>query len=74
MLNNFVKRIKRAPWVLGQELTKKPVNKQSVISDLFVWRCNKDWDTYFELIDIAALFGNDSQHYIDIVFLKFPLT
>jgi len=68
MLNNFVKRIKRAPWVLGQELTKKPVNKQSVISDLFVWRCNKDWDTYFELIDIAALFGNDSQHYIEIVF------
>ena len=68
MLNNFVKKVKKVPWVLGQELTKKPVNPQSVISDLFVWRCSKDLDTYFELIDIAALFGDDNQHYIDIVF------
>tara|TARA_B100001059_G_C17815251_1_gene574798 strand:+ start:1021 stop:1806 length:786 start_codon:yes stop_codon:yes gene_type:complete len=68
MLNNFVNKVKKAPWVLGQKLTKKPVNKQSVISDLFVWRFCKEWDTYFELIDIAALFGDDSQHYIDIVF------
>ena len=67
-MNNFLKKAKKAPWMLGQRLTNKPINPHSVISDLFVWRCSQDWDTYFELIDVAALFGNDKQHYIDIVF------
>ena len=68
MLNNFVKKVRKAPWVMGQKLTKKPVNPQSVISDLFLWRRSNDWDTYFELIDIAGLFGDDNQHSINIVF------
>jgi len=68
MMNNFFKKIKKAPWVLGQPLTNKPANPKSVISDLFVWRCNRDWNTYFELLDIASLFGDNEQHQIDIVF------
>ncbi len=67
-MNNFLKKIKKAPWVLGQPLTNKPTNPKSVISDLFIWRCGQDWDTYFELMDVAALFGDNERHQIDIVF------
>ena len=68
IINNFLKKTKKIPWVLGQKLTNKPANPKSVISDLFVWRYNQDWNTYFELMDVAALFGDERQHYIDIVF------
>jgi len=68
MMNNFLKKARKAPWLLGQRLTKNPANSQSVISDLFVWRCNQDWNTYFELLDIASLFGGNEQHQIVIVF------
>ena len=67
-MSNLLKKIKKSPWVLGQRLTKKPRNPQSVVSDLFVWRCNKDWSTYFELLDLASLFGEKGQHQVDIVF------
>jgi hypothetical protein len=68
MINNFLQKVKKAPWVLGQSLTKTPKNSKAVISDLFVWRCNQDWNTYFELLDLASLLGNEGQHQIDIVF------
>jgi hypothetical protein len=68
MMNTFLKKVKKAPWVLAQPLTKKPNNPQLVISDLFVWRCNQDWNTYFELLDLASLFGDEGQHQANIVF------
>ena len=68
MISNLLRKVKKAPWVLAQPLTKKPNNPQSVISDLFVWRCNQDWNTYFELLDLASLFGDEGQHQVDIVF------
>jgi hypothetical protein len=67
-MNNFLKRVKKAPWVLGQTLTHKPKNPQSAISDLFIWRYNQNWNTYFELLDLASLFGEKDQHQVDIVF------
>ena len=67
-MNTFLKKVKKAPWVLAQPLTKKPNNPQLVISDLFVWRCNQDWNTYFELLDLASLFGDEGQHQANIVF------
>ena len=67
-MNNLLKKAKKAPWVLGQRLTKKPRNPQSVISDLFVWRYNKDWATFFELLDLASLFGEKGKHQVEIVF------
>ena len=67
-MNNLLRRAKKAPWVLGQPLTKKPKNLQSVISDLFIWRFNQDWNTYFELLDLASLFSDKDQHQADIVF------
>jgi hypothetical protein len=68
MISNLLRKVKKAPWVLAQPLTKKPNNPQSVISDLFVWRCNQDWNTYFELLDLASLFGDEGQHQVDIIF------
>jgi hypothetical protein len=68
MISNLLRKVKKAPWVLAQPLTKKPNNPQSVISDLFVWRCHQDWKTYFELLDLASLFGDEGQHQVDIVF------
>jgi len=70
MINNFLKKVRKAPWVLGQRLTKKPASDQSVISDLFIWRCSQDWNTYFELLDMASLFGDHEQHQIDIIFFN----
>ena len=68
MINNLLRKVKKTPWVLAQPLTKKPNNQKSVISDLFVWRFNKDWNTYFELLDLASLFGDEGQHQVDFVF------
>jgi len=70
MINNFLKKVRKAPWVLGQRLTKKPTSAQSVISDLFIWRCSQDWNTYFELLDIACIFGDHEQHQIEIIFFN----
>lgn len=67
-MNNLLKRVKKIPWALGQTLTQKPRNSQSTISDLFIWRYNKNWNTYFELLDLASLFGEKNQHQVDIIF------
>ncbi len=55
-MKNVIKKLKRAPWSFKQPLTKKPELSGLPVSDLFVWRKSEDWETYFELIDIAALF------------------
>ncbi len=66
-MKNLIKKIKKAPWVLAQPLTKRPNNPQAKISDLFVWRVDKDWNTYFELLDICKLFGIDDNR-VNVVF------
>lgn len=38
---------------------KKPQSKTSVISDLFIWRSNISWQTYFELLDVYGLISCD---------------
>jgi hypothetical protein len=69
-MHNFLGKVKKSPWVLGQSLTKKPINRQSAISDLFIWRYNKNWNTYFELLDLASLFGEKGWHQADIIFFN----
>ncbi len=32
----------------------KPFKKNSVVSDIFVWRCNEEWQTEFELFNITS--------------------
>ncbi len=67
---SFLEKVKKTPWILGQSLTKKPVNPKSAISDLFIWRYNKNWNTYFELLDLASLFGDKDRHQVEIIFFN----
>ena len=61
-VSNFFRRAKRAPWILGQRLVRSPSSIDSAVSDLFIWVCDKEWNTFFELIDIYGLFENDVAH------------
>jgi len=61
-VSNFFRRAKRAPWILGQRLVRSPSSIDSAVSDLFIWVCDKEWNTFFELIDIYGLFENDAAH------------
>jgi len=65
---NFFFRLRRLPWLLGQRLTKEPLNEKSTISDLFFWRYDNEWDTYIELLDIAGLFGLDNDNKVLLIF------
>ena len=67
-MSSFLKKLRKAPWVLGQRLSRKPLYPKSVVSDLFTWRCDTNWNTYFELLDIAKVFGDNGQHQVDIIF------
>lgn len=40
-------------------LTLTPQNRQAVISDLFLWRRDEGWETYFELLDVFSLIEPD---------------
>ena len=68
MISNLLRKAKKAPWVLNQPLTNKPSDSLAVISDLFIWRDHQEWNTYFELLDVASLFGDNDEHQVDIVF------
>ncbi len=42
-------------------LTRVPSVQKSVISDLFIWRKNEEWQTFFELLDINNLIDANYQ-------------
>jgi len=63
-LNNFLRRAKRAPWILGQRLVRAPSNIDSSVSDLFIWISDDDWKTFFELIGICGLFEDKPSNMI----------
>ena len=58
-MKDFIKRLKKAPWSFKQPLTKMPKYLGTPVSDLFVWRNSKDWNTFFELTDIAGMFDDN---------------
>jgi len=67
-MNNLIEKIKKAPWVFKQPLTKIPKKLDAKISDLFVWRNSKHWKTFFELIDLPALFTQEgNENYVDFI-------
>ena len=65
---NFLKRARNALWTFKQPLTMIPKDNQTVISDLFIWRCDDHWKTSFELLNIAYLFGGVKESQVNIVF------
>ena len=46
---------------LAEGLTRVPAVKESVISDLFIWRKTDEWRTFFELLDINKLINPNYQ-------------
>jgi hypothetical protein len=68
MILRTIERIRRAIWTWRQPLTIKPTDSDSSVSDLFVWRSSEEWQTFFELIDIASLFEeNQNPRYVTLV-------
>lgn len=54
-------RLEKLVWQFRQPLAKKPSDPRSTVSDLFVWRKGRGWQTFFELTDVASLFGQFSE-------------
>jgi hypothetical protein len=52
-------KIYRKTWLL-KPLTRQPHHPQAVVSDLFVWRNSRDWQTVFEMCNLAALFPGET--------------
>ena len=66
---SLLERVDQLVWRVKQPLTKKPSDPRSVVSDLFVWRKGHGWQTFFELTDIASLFGQSSEPTVIRVFI-----
>jgi hypothetical protein len=61
-IKNFFTRASRVPWIVGQRLVRVPKNVNSSVSDLFIWACDDNWNTFFDLIDIYSLFEDEPGH------------
>lgn len=55
-MKRHIERVRRATWSYKQPLTRLPAIAGAPVSDLFVWRNSEEWETFFELIDLPALF------------------
>ena len=56
---NDIPNILRRKLYLSSAFVKRPESQNAVISDLFVWRSDKFWSTYFELLDVYGLITCD---------------
>lgn len=59
MKRSFLEKIRRRSWLIKQPLTIVPFVGGAVVSDLFIWRISKDWDTLFELVNLPGLYDGD---------------
>jgi hypothetical protein len=56
-MKHYIEKLRRATWSYKQPLTHMPLVLGAPISDLFVWRNSDEWETFFELTDLPALFA-----------------
>lgn len=66
-----IERLRRATWTYKQQLTQVPSMVGAPVSDLFVWRHSKEWETYFELTDLPGIFAgadSDGGHVLFVFF------
>jgi hypothetical protein len=60
-MKHYIEKLRRATWSYKQPLTHMPLVLDAPVSDLFVWRNSDEWETFFELTDLPALFaGRDN--------------
>ena len=52
----FIKYLKKK---FNKGLLLKIPKKNSVVSDLFIWRNDKNWQTFFELFNLKSIFNKD---------------
>jgi hypothetical protein len=55
-MKRHIERVRRATWSYKQPLTCVPAIAGAPVSDLFVWRNSEEWETFFELTNLPALF------------------
>lgn len=60
-MNKIVDRLARARWSFMQPLAHFPSQPGNPVSDLFVWRKGEDWETYFELTDMVAMYDEGAR-------------
>ena len=71
LITHLLHKARKFIWVYKQPLTNIPLHLGDPVSDLFVWRKGKDWETYFDLIDIYDVFADDSSFIRHIVIIFF---
>lgn len=70
-ITSVLNLLQRVIWNWKQPLTVRPDQLENPVSDLFVWRNNDDWQTFFELIDIPSLFEDElSSRYVNFFFFN----
>jgi hypothetical protein len=57
--NDLLRKAKYALWI-PRKITRNPKVKGSVISDLFPLRSDSQWQTHFELLNVAGLIEGDN--------------
>lgn len=71
-IKEFKRKVKYVIFI-PRKVTRKPANEASVISDLFLIRAGREWQTFFEVLNIPALingrYSTESKH--DILFIFF---
>jgi len=60
MIRNLNKTLNKFS-LFFQPITKKPYSSSSKISDLFFWRVDENWRTYFDLLNIVSIMGGSSK-------------
>jgi hypothetical protein len=62
MIHHYIEKLRKAAWIIGQPLSRKPSSLDCPISDLFIWRKTQEWETFFELWSLPSLFGDSDKH------------
>ena len=57
-MKHQLERVRKKLWTYRQPLTRVPAREGVPVSDLFLWRNEPEWGTFFELVDICGLFGD----------------
>jgi hypothetical protein len=65
-MSAVLNRVARAIWTFRQPLTSLPTLPSTPLSDLFLWRDDDDWQTYFELTDMVGMFGEGAASHSDV--------
>jgi len=62
------KKLLKLPRFFGQKILKNPKSNKAVISDLFLWRLDDEWDTFYEILDYSSVFFSTPEKYCHIIF------